>query len=64
MCAFYRLIACEVTQLMLIKTVCVRACVSVHVHVGLRGENSILMHNYFIKTKIILKKSLTHHMVG
>ena len=53
LCAFYRIIASEVTKCSSKLCVClrVRACVcmcaSGLAYVGLRGENSILMHTYY-----------------
>ena len=60
MCAFYGLIACEVANVHR-NCVCVfvRACACVCMRAGglayvcLRGENNILMHNYFIYKNII-----------
>ena len=62
MCAFYGLIASGVTHVHRNSMcMCVRACVRVRVHargwtgvrIRLRGENSILMHNYFIYKNVI-----------
>ena len=60
MCAFYGLIASEVTHVhrnCVCGFVCACACVCMRAgglaYVCLRGENSILIHNYFIYKNVI-----------